>query len=56
MAKEPDLFAKVRGDVYTCVNKAQRENKGGLQHISDSKPAGKSEIKYSICGKGHLAI
>ena len=56
MAKEADLFAEVRGGVYTCVNKAQRDNKGGSQHISDSKPSGKPEIKCSICGNGHLTI
>ena len=27
MAKEADLFAEARGGVYTCVNKAQRDNK-----------------------------
>ena len=52
MAKEADLFAEARGGVYTCVNKAQRDNKGGSQHKSDSKPSGKPEIKCSICGKG----
>ena len=56
MAKEADLFADARGGVYTCVNKAQRDNKGGSQHKSDSKPSGKPEIKCSICGKGHLTI
>ena len=56
MAKEADLFAEARGGVYTCVNKAQRDNKGGSQHKSDSKPSGKPEIKCSICGKGHLTI
>ena len=53
MAKEADLFAEARGGVYTCVNKAQRDTKGGSQHKSDSKPSGKPEIKCSICGKGH---
>ena len=56
MAKEADLFAEARGGVYTCVNKAQRDTKGGSQHKSDSKPSGKPEIKCSICGKGHLTI
>ena len=56
MAKEADLFAEARGGVYTCVNKAQRDNKGGSQHKSDSKPSRKPEIKCSICGKGHLTI
>ena len=56
IAKEADLFAEARGGVYTCVNKAQRDNKGGSQHKSDSKPSGKPEIKCSICGKGHLTI
>ena len=56
MAKEADLFVEARGGVYTCVNKAQRDNKGGSQHKSDSKPSGKPEIKCSICGKGHLTI
>ena len=56
MAKEADLFAEARGGVYTCVNKAQRDNKGGSQHKSDSKPSGKPEIKCSICGKGQLTI
>ena len=56
MAKEADLFAEARGGVYTCVNKAQRDNKGGSQHKSDSKPSSKPEIKCSICGKGHLTI
>ena len=56
MAKEADLFAEARGGVYTCVNKAQRDNKGGSQHKSDSKPSGKPEIKCSICGNGHLTI
>ena len=44
MAKEADLFAEVRGGVYTCVNKAQRDNKGGSQHKSDSKPSRKLRI------------
>ena len=56
MAKEANLFAEARGGVYTCVDKAQRDNKGGSQHKSDSKPSGKPEIKCSICGKGHLTI
>ena len=56
MAKEADLFAEARGGVYTCVNKAQRDTKGGSQHKSDRKPSGKPEIKCSICGKGHLTI
>ena len=56
MAKEADLFTEARGGVYTCVNKAQRDNKGGTQHKSDSKPSGKPEIKCSICGKGHSTI
>ena len=56
MAKEADLFAEARGGVYTCVNKAQSDNKGGSQHKSDSKPSRKPEIKCSICGKGHLTI
>ena len=56
MAKEADVFAEVRGGVYTCVNKAQRDNKGGSQHKSDSKPSRKPEIKCSISGKGHLTI
>ena len=56
MAKEADLFAESRCGVYTCVNKAQRDNKGESQHKSDSKPSRKPEIKCSICGKGHLII
>ena len=56
MAKEADLIAEARGGVYTCVNKAQRDNKGGSQHKSDSKPSGKPEIKCSNCGMGHLTI
>ena len=56
MAKEADLFAEARGGVYTCVNKAQRDNKGGSQHKFDRKPSRKPEIKCSICGKGHLTI
>ena len=55
-AKEADLFAEARGGVYTCVNKAQRDNKGGSEHKSDNSPSGKPEITCSICGKGHLAI
>ena len=27
MAKEADLFAEMHGGVYTCVNKAQRDDK-----------------------------
>ena len=56
MAKEADLFAESLGAVYTCVNKAQRDNKGGSQHKSDSKLSGKPKIRCSICGKGHLTI
>ena len=56
MAKGANLFAEARGGVYTCVNKAQRDNKGGSQHKSDSKPSRKPEIKCSICGKGHSTI
>ena len=53
--KNREEMAK-EADVYTCVNKAQLDNKGGSQHKSDSKPSGKPEIKCSICGKGHLTI
>ena len=56
MVKEADLFAEARGGVYTCVNKAQRDDKGRSQHKSDSKPSGNPEIKCSICGKGHLPL
>ena len=56
MAKDTDLFAEARGGVYTCVNKAQCDNKGGSQHKSDGKPSRKPEIKCSICSKGHLTI
>ena len=38
MAKKADLFAEARGGVNTCVNKAERDNKGGSQHKSDSEP------------------
>ena len=56
MTKEAELLAEAQGRVYTCVNKAQRDNKGGLQHKSDGRPTGKPEIKCSICSKGHLTI
>ena len=56
MTKEADLFAEARGIVYTCVNKVQRDIKGGSQHKSDGEPTGKPEIKSSIYGKGHLTI
>ena len=52
MAKEADLFAEARGGVYTCVNKAQRDNKGGSQHKSDSKPSGKPEINVVFVVRG----
>ena len=52
MAKKADLLAEARGGVYTCVNKAQRDNKGGSQHKSDSKLSGKREIKCSIVVRG----
>ena len=57
MAKEADLFAEVRGGVFSCVNKGQRDNnKGAAQSKSESKPSGKPEINCGICGKGHLTI
>ena len=59
MAKEADLFAEAREGVHTCVNKRQRDNRGAAQsqNKSDvSKPVKKTEIKCSICGKGHLTI
>ena len=55
MAKEADLFAEARGGVFSCVNKGQRDNnKGAAQSNSESKPSGKPEIKYGICGKGQM--
>ena len=58
MAKEADLFTKARGDVFSCVNKGQRniDNKGAAHSKPESKPSGKPEIKCGICGKGHLTI
>ena len=57
MAKEADLFADVRGGVFNCVNKGQRDNdKGAAQSTPESKPSEKPEIKCGICGKGHLTI
>ena len=57
MAKEADLFAEVRGGVFSCVNKGQRDNnKGAAQRKPESKPSGKPEIKCGICGKGHSTI
>ena len=57
MAKEADLFAEAREDVFSCVNKGQRDNnKGAAQSKPESKPSGKPEIKCGICGKGHLTI
>ena len=50
MAKEADIFAEARDGVYTCVNKAQRDNKEGSQHKSGSKLSRKPEIKCSIYG------
>ena len=52
MAKEADLFAEALGGVYTCVNKAQRDNKGGSQHKSDSKPSGKPELNVVFVVRG----
>ena len=37
MAKEAYLFAEPCSRIYTCVNKAQQDNKGGTQHKSDGK-------------------
>ena len=57
MAKEADLFAEVRGGVFSCVNKGQRDNnKGAGQSKPESKPSGKPESKCDICRKGHLTI
>ena len=59
MAKEADLFAEARGDVHTCKNKGQRDNRGAAQNHSKldvNKGGGKQEIKCGICGKGHLTI
>ena len=53
MAKE----SETRGGVFSCVDKGQRDNnKGAAQSKPESKPSGKPEIKYGICGKGHLTI
>ena len=57
IAKEADLFAEARGDVFSCVNKGQRDNnKGAAQSKPESKPSGKPEIKCGICRKEHLTI
>ena len=59
MAKEADLFAEARGGVHTCVNRGQRDNRGGApsqNKTGASRPSGKPEIKCNICGKGHLTI
>ena len=58
MAKEADLFAEARGGVFSCVNKAQRnnDNKGAAHSKPESKPSRKPEIKCGICGKGQLTI
>ena len=59
MAKEADLFAEARGGVHTCTNKGKRDNRGAAQNHSKpdvNKGGGKQEIKYGICGKGHLTI
>ena len=57
MAKEADLFSEARGDVFSCVNKGQRDNnKGAAQSKPESKPSGKPEIECGICRKGHLTI
>ena len=41
MAKEADLIRRGAWRRIACVNKAQRDNKGGSQHKPDSKPSGK---------------
>ena len=59
MAKEADLFAEARGGVHTCTNKGQRVNRGAAQNHSKpdvNKGGRKQEIKWGICGKGHLTI
>ena len=39
------------------MNKGQRDNdKGAAQNKPENKPSGNLEIKYGICGKGHLTI
>ena len=54
--KQICLLKRVRG-VFSCVNKGQRDNnKGAGQSKLESKPSRKPEIKYGICGKGHLTI
>ena len=59
MAKEADLLAEARGDVHTCTNKGQRDNRGTAQNHSKpgvNKAGGKQEIKNGIYGKGHITI
>ena len=59
MVKEADLLAEDWGGVHTCTNKGQRDNRGTAQNHSKpdvNKASGKQEIKFGICGKGHLAI
>ncbi|MCG8096943.1 MAG: DDE-type integrase/transposase/recombinase [Candidatus Thiodiazotropha endolucinida] len=60
MAREADLFAEARGGVYSCINKGQRDSRGAAQgkqdKVDSNKPSGRSDIKCSICGKGHLTI
>ena len=59
MAKEAILFAEARGGVHTCVNRGQRDNRGGApsqNKTGASKPSGKPEIKRNICGKEYLTI
>ena len=36
MAKEADLFAEVRGDMFSCVNKGQRDHDN--KDAAHSKP------------------
>ena len=52
------LKSVVGGGVFSCMNKGQRgnDNKGAAYSKPESKPSGKPDIKYGICGKGHLTI
>ena len=56
MAREADLFAGAHGDVFSCVNKGQLDNKSATQGKPVSRPSGKPEMKCCICGKWHLTI
>ena len=47
MAKKADLFAEARGDVFSCVNKGQRDN-NKVKHKVNLKVSRAESLKLNV--------